>query len=159
MALAKGFPALALMSESDLSEDFGPFAAALEGALDPIVADFRRQMVSALGIVFRGLADMYAISERVELGRIILPDGWEASNQAVETGATLPLSAAAGTLNMLGLAHVSRGPIVKTSTLVRRINRVATYIAHGTSRWLRRFLFQVQTTTCERVSKWFKVKR
>lgn len=47
MALAKGFPALALMSESDLSEDFGPFAAALEGALDPIVADFRRQMVSA----------------------------------------------------------------------------------------------------------------
>ena len=97
MALAKGFPALALMSESDLSEDFGPFAAALEAALDPIVADFRRQMVSALGIVFRGLADMYAISERVELGRIILPDGWEASNQAVETGGTLPLSAAAGT--------------------------------------------------------------
>ncbi|CAM9247077.1 unnamed protein product [Pylaiella littoralis] len=44
VALAKGFPALALMSESDLSEDFGPFAAALEGALDPIVADFRRQM-------------------------------------------------------------------------------------------------------------------
>lgn len=47
VALAKGFPALALMSERDLSEDFGPFAAALEGALDPIVADFRRQMVSA----------------------------------------------------------------------------------------------------------------
>lgn len=47
MALAKGFPALALMSESDLEEDFGPFAAALKGALDPIVADFRRQMVSA----------------------------------------------------------------------------------------------------------------
>lgn len=34
------------MSESDLSEDFGPFAEALEAALDPIVADFRRQMVS-----------------------------------------------------------------------------------------------------------------
>eukprot|EP00752_Nemacystus_decipiens_P006520 g5871.t1 len=44
VALAKGFPALALMSEGDLSEDFGPFAAALERALDPIVADFRRQM-------------------------------------------------------------------------------------------------------------------
>lgn len=45
VALAKGFPALALMSEVDLAEDFGPFAAALEGALDPIVVDFRRQMV------------------------------------------------------------------------------------------------------------------
>ncbi|CAM9184861.1 unnamed protein product [Ectocarpus fasciculatus] len=44
LALAKGFPALALMSESDLAEDFEPFAAALEAALDPIVADFRRQM-------------------------------------------------------------------------------------------------------------------
>lgn len=47
MALAKGFPALALMSEGDLAQDFGPFATALEGALDPIVADFRRQMVRA----------------------------------------------------------------------------------------------------------------
>lgn len=45
VALAKGFPALALMSEGDLSEDFGPFASALEGALDPIVTDFRQQMV------------------------------------------------------------------------------------------------------------------
>lgn len=55
MALAKGFPALALMSERDLSEDFGPFAAALEGALDPIVADFRQQMVRALDVMFKGL--------------------------------------------------------------------------------------------------------
>lgn len=47
MALAKGFPALALMSEGDLAQEFGPFATALEGALDPIVADFRRQMVRA----------------------------------------------------------------------------------------------------------------
>lgn len=45
IALAKGFPALALMSEGDLSDDFGPFASALEGALDPIVTDFRLQMV------------------------------------------------------------------------------------------------------------------
>lgn len=45
VALAKGFPALALMSEEDLTGNFEPFAAALEGALDPIVADFRRQMV------------------------------------------------------------------------------------------------------------------
>ena len=45
VALAKGFPALALMSEGDLSEDFGPFASALQGALDPIVTDFRQQMV------------------------------------------------------------------------------------------------------------------
>jgi len=36
------------MSESDLEDDFGPFADALKGALDPIVADFRRQMVRAL---------------------------------------------------------------------------------------------------------------
>lgn len=50
VALAKGFPALALMSESDLEDDFGPFAAALKGALDPIVADFRRQMVRALDL-------------------------------------------------------------------------------------------------------------
>lgn len=48
LALAKGFPALALMSESDLAEDFEPFAAALEAALDPIVADFRRQMVRCI---------------------------------------------------------------------------------------------------------------
>lgn len=47
MALAKGFPALALMSEGDLAQDFGSFATALEGALDPIVGDFRQQMVRA----------------------------------------------------------------------------------------------------------------
>lgn len=52
IALAKGFPALALMSEGDLSEDFGPFASALEGALDPIVTDFRQQMVRTHTIVF-----------------------------------------------------------------------------------------------------------
>lgn len=46
--LAKGFPALALMSEDDLAQDFAPFAKALEAALDPIVADFRRQLVSTL---------------------------------------------------------------------------------------------------------------
>lgn len=53
IALAKGFPALALMSEGDLAEDFSPFAEALRNALDPIVADFRKQMVRALskGIV------------------------------------------------------------------------------------------------------------
>lgn len=47
MALAKGFPALALMSEDDLAQDLAPFAAALESALDPITTNFRRQMVSA----------------------------------------------------------------------------------------------------------------
>lgn len=48
MALAKGFPALALMSEGDLAKDFKPFAEALKGALDPVVADFRRQMVRTM---------------------------------------------------------------------------------------------------------------
>lgn len=43
--LAKGFPALALMSEEDLVDDFGPFAAALKNALDPIVTEFRLQLV------------------------------------------------------------------------------------------------------------------
>lgn len=38
------------MSEGDLSDDFGPFASALEGALDPIVTDFRRQMVRFIGV-------------------------------------------------------------------------------------------------------------
>lgn len=45
VALAKGFPALALISEGDLERDFAPFAEALGAALDPIVTDFRRQMV------------------------------------------------------------------------------------------------------------------
>lgn len=45
VSLAKGFPALALMSEDDLVRDFAPFAVALEAALDPIVASFRRQLV------------------------------------------------------------------------------------------------------------------
>ena len=49
VSLAKGFPALALMSEGDLARDFTPFAEALEGALDPIVTDFRLQMVMAHG--------------------------------------------------------------------------------------------------------------
>eukprot|EP00903_Cladosiphon_okamuranus_P008724 g8356.t1 len=67
VALAKGFPALALMSESDLSEDFGPFAAALEGALDPIVADFRRQM----GLDGGFGSDAPSGSERVAFAQLI----------------------------------------------------------------------------------------
>lgn len=128
MALAKGFPALALMSESDLSEDFGPFAVALEGALDPIVADFRRQMVSALGIVF-GAWQICMLSRSVwNLVELFFQtDGKQATKRSRRGPRCLsPRQRVRASLNMLGFAHVSRGPIVKTSTLVRRINRVAT---------------------------------
>lgn len=46
LRLAEGFPALALMGQGDLAQDFEPFAVALESALDPIVTDFRLQLVS-----------------------------------------------------------------------------------------------------------------
>ncbi|CBJ26038.1 conserved unknown protein [Ectocarpus siliculosus] len=68
VALAKGFPALALMSESDLLEDFEPFAAALEAALDPIVADFRRQMGLDGGF---GSNEAPSGSERVAFAQLI----------------------------------------------------------------------------------------